>query len=239
MAFDAVIDKTKLEAAMTASANAIREKAGTSDLITWSEETGFSEAVATIETGIDTDDANATEDEITIDYSAYAKGIKVEGANPYAKAATDAAVNEQTDLLNQIQTALEGKASGGGGGSCPYAYAEEFIWTAPSDFASDEAVTIPHTLGVVPDGFYLVRKVFEFFNLSNPELVMAFSDSTINTDPSQPVVYLSYSMISDFTVSSYPLDEVTTLDTITIPARAAGYWPIVAGTEYRVFVYKR
>lgn len=40
----------------------------------------------------------------------------VAGANPYAKAATDAEVSDQSDLLDQAIAALEGKAGGGSGG---------------------------------------------------------------------------------------------------------------------------
>ena len=46
MAFDAVIDKVRLENAMTATANAIREKTGDADLIIWDEDKGFADAVS-------------------------------------------------------------------------------------------------------------------------------------------------------------------------------------------------
>lgn len=46
MAFDTVIDKAKLEGAMTATANAIREKTGNTDSIVWDTNNGFANAVS-------------------------------------------------------------------------------------------------------------------------------------------------------------------------------------------------
>ena len=48
MAFDTVIDKTKLEGAMTATADAIRSKNGTTDTITWDTTSGFADAISTL-----------------------------------------------------------------------------------------------------------------------------------------------------------------------------------------------
>ena len=51
MAFDTVIDKAQLESAMTATANAIREKTGDSGKIAWDGSKGFADAVSGIEAG--------------------------------------------------------------------------------------------------------------------------------------------------------------------------------------------
>ena len=51
MAYDTVINKAQLEGAITASANAIREKTGDTALIEWLSDKGFAEAIAAIEAG--------------------------------------------------------------------------------------------------------------------------------------------------------------------------------------------
>lgn len=48
MAYDKLIDSVKLDAALTASADAIRNKTGNSAKITWDEASGFSSAIAEI-----------------------------------------------------------------------------------------------------------------------------------------------------------------------------------------------
>lgn len=51
MAYDKVIDSAKLDSAMVATANAIREKTGSTEMIPWDESTGFASAVEGINTG--------------------------------------------------------------------------------------------------------------------------------------------------------------------------------------------
>lgn len=51
MAYDKVVDSAQLEAAITASADAIREKTGDTASIQWLADKGFAEAIAAIEAG--------------------------------------------------------------------------------------------------------------------------------------------------------------------------------------------
>ena len=59
---------------------------------------------------------NVTADSLVVGSVAHgADGEIVEGANPYELEATNTEVGTQTDLIAQIQAALEGKAAGGTG----------------------------------------------------------------------------------------------------------------------------
>ena len=51
MAYDKVVDSAQLNAALTATANAIREKAGNSDACLWDASTGFASLIAAIQAG--------------------------------------------------------------------------------------------------------------------------------------------------------------------------------------------
>ena len=51
MAFDKIIDSTKLDQALTATADAIRSKTGSSDPIAWNSETGFKITIESMEVG--------------------------------------------------------------------------------------------------------------------------------------------------------------------------------------------
>ena len=58
---------------------------------------------------------NVKADALVVGHTAHgADGEPVEGANPYELETTDAEVQTQSDLIEQIQTALVGKAAGGG-----------------------------------------------------------------------------------------------------------------------------
>ena len=58
---------------------------------------------------------NVSADALVVGHTAHgADGEPVEGANPYELETTDAEVQTQSDLIEQIQTALVGKAAGGG-----------------------------------------------------------------------------------------------------------------------------
>lgn len=113
MAFDKVIDSAKLDAGMTATANAIRAKTGGSSPIEWDEETGFKTAVEVISSGggVELPELNelAEPEEVFLgkDY------IDSDGQKKTGSFTIDVELMEQDSLISQIRDALNNKAGSG------------------------------------------------------------------------------------------------------------------------------
>jgi hypothetical protein len=113
MAFDKVIDSAKLDAGMTATANAIHAKTGGSSPIEWDEETGFKTAVEVISSGggIELPELNelAEPEEVFLgkDY------IDSDGQKKTGNFTIDDELMVQDSLISQIQDALNNKAGSG------------------------------------------------------------------------------------------------------------------------------
>ena len=77
MAYDKVIDSAQLEADLTTVADAIRAKGGTTEKLDFPDE--YAAAVEAIEVGIDTSDATAKPEHVTLGSTFYAQGEKQTG----------------------------------------------------------------------------------------------------------------------------------------------------------------
>ena len=69
--------------------------------------------------GADLTLATANAEDIVVNTKAYTKTGLTDGTNPYKKTETDNTVSTQANLMSQILTALDGKASGGNSGITP------------------------------------------------------------------------------------------------------------------------
>ena len=103
MAFDKVIDSAKLESEITATANAIREKTGTSEKIQWEENTGFATAVNAIAVGGGSGGSSADvryvtfmDDTGTIEYGKKAVAVGDDCADPIARGIFGTPTKEST-----------------------------------------------------------------------------------------------------------------------------------------------
>ena len=101
------------------------------------------------ETLIDLTNDSVTADSLVVGFTAHNKsGGVISGANPYAKANTDAVVNDQASLISQIMAGLEGKAIGGGnasGGSvetCTVQVVDNMTLITPTFYYTDVDFTL-------------------------------------------------------------------------------------------------
>lgn len=113
MAFDKVIDSTKLEAGMTATANAIRAKTGGTSPIAWDDETGFKTAVEVISNGGGVELPELNEPAEPEEVFLGREYIDSDGQKKTGEFTIDDELIEQDLLIFQIQTALNNKVSSG------------------------------------------------------------------------------------------------------------------------------
>lgn len=112
MAFDKVIDSTKLDTGMSATANAIRAKTGSRSPIEWDEDTGFKSAVEAISSGGGVELPELTEPAEPEEVFSGKEYIDGEGQKKTGSFSIDAELNEQDSLIAQIANALQDKAIG-------------------------------------------------------------------------------------------------------------------------------
>lgn len=115
MAYDKIIDSTKLDADITIIADAIREKSGTSGKMTFPS--GMADAVRNIQTGVELPELNelAEPEEVFLgkDY------IDSDGQKKTGKFTIDDELVEQDLLISQIAIALKNKAANSGSITLP------------------------------------------------------------------------------------------------------------------------
>lgn len=114
---------------IVAIADAVRSKLNTTNQMTLGEIatnisniSGSGSSGGSTSGGINTSDATATESDLTEGTTAYVKGRKITGVNPYRMEETTQEVDTQTELIEQILQDLEGKAASGSGSATSGGY---------------------------------------------------------------------------------------------------------------------
>lgn len=136
------------------------------------------------------------------------------------------------DMIDIVSAAAENGTSGSNSG--PYSKAEIITWTPATDTATME---VAHSLGVVPDGFYILIKA-DLVNIEDYVITLnmdvnllyadvyyfttgvAYNEGTLNT-----VVYIITDFDNDITAQNIRLGPLD--------------YKFMGGTTYEILVYKR
>lgn len=140
-------------------------------------------------------------------------------------------VGAQTDLIAQIAEALEGKAVGTGSG--PYSKAQIIEWTPQSDTTS---MSIAHSLGVVPDGFYVISKT-DVTNLQNGVITLNMDVNMLYADVYYFVTGVASSQSGFETILYVITDFENDITAQRISANLDKTFK--SGVTYEILVYKR